>query len=562
MTSKSKIRVASRDALGESSRSFEQETTSLLRSRLLILLSIGFLASLASYFNDRFITLQQNHLLQNAFTSWYDVQYLSCSAFFLLGSIAVPIVKQSQRALQWIAFTVMALSILNVTLFFATLEPQIANLLFVLAMILFVFAAFVPAPIRFQIGLVMISLVTAPLFFLFARAILPEVQAFWAAKGGNEIFFREISAGVGNIIILGAITIVVNKTLYNLRRKLFEAKRLGNYIIKEKLGEGGMGKVYVAEHAMIQRPTAVKVLEAKGTESEIALARFEREVQLCAMLTHPNTITIYDYGRTRDNTFYYAMEFLEGMDLQRFVEKFGPQPAERVVFVLKQVCYSLAEAHARKIIHRDIKPSNIFLTRRGGLYDFVKVLDFGLAKQVQQEGQLGNITNKGAFFGTPRYVAPESVYGTEKVDHRVDIYNLGAVAYWLLAGLPLFASSSDVELIVDHVKTIPQRPSQISEIAIPAALEDFVMKCLEKSPDARYQSASEMLWTLESVTFEFPWDECKAREWWSLHLNLEDQIHVCPDTGKVMVPETDLSRVPAVVGVIRDVPGNIGGANA
>jgi len=548
MASKSKISVASRDPLGELSQSFERESISLLRSRLLILLTIGFLASLASYFNDRFVALQQNQLLQNAFTPWYDIQYLSFPLCFFLGGLVLPIVKRSPRALQWIAFTVMGFSILNATLFFATLNPQIPNLLYVLALILFVFAAFVPAPLRFQVGLVTISLAATPIFFLLAHTMLPEVQTFWATKGGKEIFFREISAGVGNIIILGAITIVVNKTLYNLRKKLFEAKRLGNYIIKEKLGEGGMGKVYVAEHAMIQRPTAVKVLEAKGSDSEIALVRFEREVQLCAMLTHPNTITIYDYGRSKENTFYYAMEFLEGLDLQRLVEKFGPVPVERVAFILAQVCYSLAEAHATNIIHRDIKPSNIFLTRRGGFYDFVKVLDFGLAKQIQREKDISNITNKGAFFGTPRYVAPESVYGTEKVDHRVDIYNLGAVAYWMLTGQPLFASSSDVELIVDHVKTIPQRPSQLSELAIPPEVDNLVMKCLEKNPDKRYQSSSDLRWALDGIKFEFPWDECQAREWWGLHLNLEDQIHVCPDTGKVIVPESDPLKETVVAG--------------
>ena len=222
------------------------------------------------------------------------------------------------------------------------------------------------------------------------------------------------------------------------------------------------------------------------------MARFEREVRLSSTLTHPNTITIYDFGRTQDNEFYYAMEYLEGLDLQELVEQYGPVPAPRTAFILAQVASSLAEAHSRDIVHRDIKPSNIFLTRRGGLYDFVKVLDFGLAKEMDADATSAVLTQSGVIFGTPLYISPETVYGQDEVDGRADIYNLGGVAYWMLTGQPPFSSSRSVEVLIDHVKTIPKRPSEISELDIPPELDEIVMKCLEKKPEDRFRTAEEL----------------------------------------------------------------------
>ena len=208
-------------------------------------------------------------------------------------------------------------------------------------------------------------------------------------------------------------------------------RRLGNYVLRREIGEGGMGRVYVAEHALMCRPSAVKVLKTSRGADPDALARFEREVRLSSNLSHPNTITIFDFGRADDDTFYYAMEYLEGLDLERFVERFGPIPAERTVFILLQATGSLAEAHGRDIVHRDLKPSNVFLSMRGGLYDFVKILDFGLAKQIKGVDTATGLTKTGIVFGTPRYLAPEMVYGTSGVDGRADIYNFGALAYMM-----------------------------------------------------------------------------------------------------------------------------------
>jgi serine/threonine-protein kinase len=317
-------------------------------------------------------------------------------------------------------------------------------------------------------------------------------------------------------VILATASYLTSRTLYNLRKSVHHAKRLGNYLIKEELGQGGMGKVFLAEHALICRPTAVKVYEAADSESMASLTRFEQEVQLSANLTHPNTINIYDYGRTGGNIFFYAMEYLDGLDLQRFVEKFGPVEPARAIYILKQACGSLAEAHAFGIIHRDIKPSNLFLTQRGGLCDFLKVLDFGLAKQFKTNGSV-SVTKSGVLFGTPRYIAPESIYGNEVNDARSDLYNLGGVAYWLLTGQPPFKSSSSLELLVDHVKTPPQRPSEVYENPIPQELEDIVMKCLAKKPGDRFQSVTELMEVLDSLPCSEDWDEKKARQWWELH---------------------------------------------
>jgi hypothetical protein len=386
---------------------------------------------------------------------------------------------------------------------------------FAIALLLFLPAALVPWRTGFQVGLSVVALLAVAgteIFYLRQ----PGYHSFWQEHGGQNAYINHNVWGATGTIILGLASVITSRTLYSLRKSVHHAKRLGNYLIKSELGQGGMGKVYLAEHALIVRPTAVKVLEAADTESLNALQRFEQEVQLSASLTHPNTISIFDYGRSGNNVFFYAMEYLDGLDLEQLVLRFGPLSPARVTYILQQACGSLAEAHARGIIHRDIKPSNLFLTQRGGVCDFVKVLDFGLAKQVKTGGDV-SLTKSGTLFGTPRYIAPEAIYGQERNDARSDLYNLGGVAYWLLTGQPPFNSDSSVKLLVDHVKTVPQRPSELVETDIPVDLENIVMKCLEKEPSARFQSAQELRAALNSLSFKQPWDDEAARQWWELH---------------------------------------------
>jgi serine/threonine-protein kinase len=311
---------------------------------------------------------------------------------------------------------------------------------------------------------------------------------------------------------------------------------MGNYFIEQELGAGGMGQVYRARHALIRRPTAVKVMQVAGEEQQAAIKRFEREVQVSATLSHPNTITIYDFGHTPDNKFYYVMEYLDGLDLQEAVERFGPLTAERAVFILAQVCSAMGEAHARSIVHRDIKPSNIYLTHRGGLYDFVKVLDFGLAKQLEVQESVA-LTKTGVAVGTPRYISPEAIKGAENIDGRSDLYCLGAVAYWMITGRPVFDSSSSVELMIDHMRAIPSPPSQVTELSIPRDLEIIVMQCLSKDPNDRFQTAEEMELALRAIHFDEPWTQQKAREWWDLHGLVSETP---PDLPRPKRDETDL----------------------
>jgi serine/threonine-protein kinase len=261
-------------------------------------------------------------------------------------------------------------------------------------------------------------------------------------------------------------------------------------------------------------------MEPKKEDLQTAIARFEREVKLCSTLNHPNTVTIFDFGQCDDHTFYYAMELLDGVDLQKAVEKFGPLPANRVVYILSQVCGSLGEAHGKGIVHRDIKPSNIFIAYIGGIFDFVKVLDFGLAKKVDQKAK-DHLTQEHMFLGTPSYTAPEMIFEPEKVDARSDIYMLGCVAYWALTGHPPFEATSDAKVLVQHMKTFPHLPSDLTENKIPSALEKIVMRCLEKDIASRFQSISELANALSNVNLDPPWTQEAAQIWWDRYLELE-----------------------------------------
>jgi len=271
-----------------------------------------------------------------------------------------------------------------------------------------------------------------------------------------------------------------------------------------------MGEVYRAWHGMMRRPTALKLLRPELAQQK-DLMRFEREVQLTARLTHPNTITIFDYGRTDDGVFYYAMELLDGATLQRIVEVDGPQAQGRVVRLLRMACGALAEAHEIGLIHRDIKPANIMLCKQGGECDVVKLLDFGLVKELAVEGGPG-LSVANTLTGTPLYMAPEAIVAPESVDARADIYALGAVAYYLLAGSEVFRGTTILEVCGAHLHQEPDPLASRGATTSPA-LEAIVRACLEKKPDARPQSAVELRHRLEACAVE-PWGGDHAREWW------------------------------------------------
>jgi len=271
--------------------------------------------------------------------------------------------------------------------------------------------------------------------------------------------------------------------------------------------------VYRAHHALMRRPVAVKMLETEHA-NDSATARFEQEVQLTSQLTHPNTISLYDYGRTPEGIFYYAMEYLEGLTLDQLVKRYGPQPASRVISILCQMCGSLAEAHTIGLVHRDIKPANVFLTRRGGLPDFVKVLDFGLVKARAVAGQL-DLTGANTTLGTPLYMSPEAVEHPDQVDGRADLYSVGAVGYYLLTGQPLFDCASLGEVLLHQVKHLPAKPSVRLGQPVSPELESLLMRCLAKNPAARPASARALADALMNCPVATDWTRDRAEAWWN-----------------------------------------------
>ena len=313
--------------------------------------------------------------------------------------------------------------------------------------------------------------------------------------------------------LLGAGLVAASNTITHLRREVEAARSLGQYTLLHPLGLGGVSVVYAARHSFLQRPTAVKLLQ-RGNDATL-ITRFEREVQLTSRLSHPNTISIYDFGRTAEGDFYYAMELLDGVSFEGLIREAGPLPAARVVHLIRQVLGALSEAHAIGLIHRDIKPANLMVSVRGGIPDFVKVLDFGLVKETRTEADVA-ITQTRLILGTPQYLSPEAILGTEIVDGRADLYAVGAVAYYLLTGEPLFKGPSVVELCFQHVHEEPLPPSRKCVLPIPESLDAVIMKALAKSPSQRYSSAREFIEALDAVVLPVPWTNQEAEAWWQI----------------------------------------------
>jgi hypothetical protein len=310
-------------------------------------------------------------------------------------------------------------------------------------------------------------------------------------------------------------SILLARSRREAQKAAIAAQQIGQYTLEQKLGAGGMGVVYRGRHAMLRRPTAIKMLDVDKV-NEASIERFEREVQITSQLNNPHTVAIYDYGRTPEGVFYYAMEYLDGIDLQTLVERYGPQPAPRVIHILQQTCSSLYEAHSLGLVHRDIKPSNIMLNRRGGEPDVVKVLDFGLVKALD-EGKQSAMTRQGALTGTPLYMSPEAIQLPNTVDARSDLYAVGAVGYFLLTGRPVFEAGSVVELCQQHVDAPPIPPSQRIGAAIPEALENAILACLEKSRAKRPQTARDLAQLISRCPEATAWSIEESDAWWGRH---------------------------------------------
>ena len=311
-----------------------------------------------------------------------------------------------------------------------------------------------------------------------------------------------------------------------LGKRINEARQLGSYELVEQLGAGGMGAVWRARHRFLARDAAVKVVrhEALGdTESaaQAQLRRFEREAQATALLQSQHSVRLFDFGTAQDGSFYYVMELLDGRDLESLVREFGPLPPERVLYLLKQLCHSLAEAHARGMVHRDIKPANIFLCRMGLEFDFVKVLDFGLVQTRRADPSTAiteTLATAQQLIGTPAYMAPEVILGRDDVDRRADVYAIGCVAFYLLTGTRVFTDGNQMQVLVDHVHTEPVAPSARLGRPLPRELDALVLACLRKQPKDRPADASEILALLRNVPGSGSWSNDHARAWWQVRL--------------------------------------------
>jgi serine/threonine-protein kinase len=354
--------------------------------------------------------------------------------------------------------------------------------------------------------------------WLSAVCCVPNLIATWVMAGRDPLTLGAMKwSTVSSCVYVGtwlamtvALATLASRVIYGLSQRVRAATELGQYTLEEKIGEGGMGTVYRARHALLRRPTAVKLLTLERG-GERAIQRFEREVQLTSALTHPNTIAIYDYGRSPDGIFYYAMEYLEGITLEDLVIHDGPQPPARVVHLLKQICGALAEAHDVHLIHRDIKPANIVLCVRGGVADFVKVLDFGLVKEVATGSP--KLSSAQAVMGTPAYLAPEALTRPDEIDARVDLYAVGAVAYELLAGKPAFDGDTILEICGRVLHETPVPPSRRRGSPVPPALEALVLACLSRDPSRRPQSAQEIADVLRQG--DEGWTAEDAKRWWA-----------------------------------------------
>jgi len=387
---------------------------------------------------------------------------------------------------------------------------------FILALMIFARSVFVPSSSRRTA--VLGILIGIPLVAAMYWHYLGVDLGIWRRFGYDGQSAQRVAASQAVITVMWwtltvGLAALASRVIHRLRKEVSDIQKLGQYNLERKLGEGAMGVVYEATHGMLKRPTAIKLLRPELADPE-ALDRFRREVQLTARLTHPNTVTIYDYGRTPEGLFYYAMELLSGATLTQVVEAGGAQPVERVVRILRDAALALNEAHAVGLIHRDIKPSNIMLARQGGVPDVTKVLDFGLVKNLGKVDDLEQ-TNTMSIKGTPHYLSPEAIQDPQGIDHRTDLYALGAVGYYLLAGRHVFEGKTIMEVCLHHLHTKPLPFAEVCSRAVPAELETLIFACLEKEQSDRPASCQEFADSLDRLQVK-RWTRADAEAWWDV----------------------------------------------
>jgi eukaryotic-like serine/threonine-protein kinase len=367
--------------------------------------------------------------------------------------------------------------------------------------------------------------------------VLIALNAFWLRPLAPEIAAHVLLVHALHNFIAVAIAVFASSRIEHYRQQASEARKLGQYVLREKLGAGGMGEVYRAEHALLRRPCALKTIRPEQAGDQDTLRRFEREVQTTATLTHPNTVQVFDYGHAADGTFYYVMEYLTGMTLEELVRQHGPLSPGRAVHFLRQVCAALSEAHARGLTHRDIKPGNVMICERGGVCDVAKVLDFGLVRMPKEDSDGETLTRDGAVAGTPAYMSPEQAGGQDGIDSRSDIYSVGAVAYFLLTGKPPFADRSAVKMMAAHLYEAPAPlPAEV-----PADLAAIVLRCLAKPPGDRWPDVPTLEAALSSVSTP-AWTARDATAWWKRTAQSDGETGCALATASWAEPRTARAR--------------------
>jgi len=493
-----------------------QETRDLLRNRLrivAILLGSGFAVFLLRWFWS---------LSEYATGPHAMVFYAHVTVTFLLGMVAwrlcvhCNLVESRLHLAELLVFGAPAAFFLllgyHKLILCAELvddHSHIPNIAGAWSLLIFSYALFVPNTWR-RAAIVMSLMGLGPVLLM----VFTYFQSSAFAELARMSEFQGVFTEHFLIMALTVLTATVGvKTIGSLRREVFVARQFGQYRLKQMLGSGGMGEVYLAEHQMMKRPCAIKIIRPEKAGNPKVLARFEREVRATAKLSHWNSIDIYDYGRTEDGTFYYVMEFLPGHDLGELVEGHGAIPSSRIVYLMRQVCDALSEAHEHGLIHRDIKPANIFCAYRGGQFDVAKLLDFGLAKPTAEPEDVG-LTQEGSITGSPLFMSPEQATGSAQVDARSDIYSLGAVMYFMATGQPPFNYQQPIKVMVAHASEIPRPPRELNP-QIPVELEEIILRCLEKQPEDRVQDAQTLRQMLEQVPATEDWSSSIAAQWWA-----------------------------------------------
>src|SRR5262245_49336298 len=366
-----------------------------------------------------------------------------------------------------------------------------------------------------------------------SQLILFVVWGLWLRPPDPLAFWRSLNVLVLWLVVSSVIAVVSCSRIEILHRQAGEARKLGQYVLREKLGDGGMGEVYLAQHVLLRRPCALKLIRPERAGDPKNLRRFEREVQATATLTHPNTVQVYDYGHTNDGTFYYVMEYLPGLTLEALVKQAGPLPPARAIHFLRQICGALEEAHARGLIHRDIKPGNVMTCERGGIPDVAKLLDFGLVLPPAGDADGDKLTQDGTVAGTPAYLSPEQAGGEGAVDARSDVYSVGALAYLLLTGRPPFAGRTGMKMIAAHLYEVPE-PLSRHRPDVPADLEGVILRCLAKEPNARFPDAESLNAALSSC--------CAAGRWTARDAAQESRAQVVAGTAAEIDGEAGRTR--------------------